>query len=174
MVNAPSWVQRIRTIPDYPVKGVLFRDLTPLWKDPSAFAEAQAQLCERVRGYDFDLVAAVEARGFIFAAPLALEYGKGFVPLRKPGKLPADTVEVEYELEYGIGRLQIHRDAVAPGQRVLVVDDLLATGGTSLACARLIEQLGGEVAAFAYVVELGSLGGRERLRGYPVESLVVL
>ncbi|MBE3590424.1 MAG: adenine phosphoribosyltransferase [Firmicutes bacterium] len=167
-------MERIRTIPDYPVPGVLFRDLTPLWKDPAAFAAAQSQLVERVRGLDFDLVAAVEARGFIFAAPLALSLGRGFVPLRKPGKLPADVVEVEYELEYGVGRLQMHRDAVSPGQRVLVVDDLLATGGTSLGCARLIEQLGGEVAAFAYVVELGSLGGRARLRDYRVESLVVL
>lgn len=174
MVNRVDWAARIRDIPDYPVRGVVFRDLTPLWQDPAAFRAAQRELTARCRTVPFDAVAAVEARGFIFASPLALAFERPFIPLRKPGKLPAATWAVDYELEYGHGRLEVHRDAIRPGWQVLVVDDLLATGGTSLAAARLIGEAGGAVAAFVFVVELGALSGRARLQGYRVESLVTL
>ena len=155
------------------MKGVIFMDLTPLFKDEAAFRWAISQLANPHRKDKVDLVAAVEARGFIVGAPLALELGVGFVPLRKPGKLPWKKKKITYQLEYGEEAIEIHEDAVKKGQRVLLVDDLLATGGTASAAAKLIEQLGGGIAGMAFVVELAYLKGRSKLKGYDVQSLLV-
>lgn len=162
----------IRDVPDFPIPGILFRDVTPLLRDPRGLREVVGRLAEEYRGREIDRVAGIESRGFIFGAPLAMALGVGFVPVRKPGKLPADTVRQEYALEYGTNALELHRDAVEPGERVLVVDDLLATGGTARASARLVEELGGVVAGVAFVIELTFLGGRDALAGYDVLSLV--
>lgn len=162
----------VRNIPDFPLPGVQFKDITTLIGNGPAFAEVIRLMADRYAGQGIDAVAGVESRGFIFSAPIALRLGVGLIPIRKPGKLPADTLEVEYELEYGTNRLEIHRDAVAAGARVLVVDDLLATGGTIGAACHLIERLGGSVVELAFVIELGFLGGRERLASYPIYSLI--
>jgi len=164
--------EHIRSIPDFPKPGILFRDITPLLSNPAVFRESIRRLADHYRGQGIDLVAAAEARGFIFAAPLALELGAGFVPVRKPGKLPFNTHSFHYELEYRSDTLEIHRDGVAPGQRVLLVDDLLATGGTIEACCRLIEQIGGKVAGCAFVIELKELKGADRIANYPIFSLI--
>lgn len=164
--------QFIRAVPDFPKPGILFRDITPLLGNPQAFGEAIRQLAEHYRGQKIDVVAAAEARGFIFAAPLALELGVGFVPVRKPGKLPFDTHAFHYELEYGTDTLEIHRDGIAPEQHVLLVDDLLATGGTIEACCRLVEKANATVAGCAFLIELGNLGGAERLAPYNPFSLI--
>jgi adenine phosphoribosyltransferase len=164
--------QLVRTIPDFPVKGILFRDITTLLKDGEAFQEAVDSLVERYEDQDIDLVAAVEARGWIFGAPLAYELGTGFVPIRKPNKLPAEKLAEEYALEYGQNVLEVHRDAIQPGDKVLLADDLLATGGSSSAAARLIEKLGGEVVGVAFLIELVDLHGREKLKKYDVFSLI--
>ncbi len=163
----------IRPIPDFPKPGILFRDITPLLADAAAFAEAIGRMAEPWRGAGLDAIAAVEARGFLFAGPLALELDVGVVPVRKPGKLPADTIAHEYELEYGRDRLEMHAGVLRPGSRVLVVDDVLATGGTAAACMRLIEAGGGQVAGAAFLVEIEPLGGRERLAPHRVESVLV-
>lgn len=168
----PSLPDFIRSIPDFPKPGILFRDITPLLSSATAFAEAVRQLAEHFRPVGVDVVAAAEARGFIFAAPLALELGVGFVPVRKPGKLPFDTHSFHYELEYGTDSLHVHIDGFAPGNRVLLVDDLLATGGTMEACCRLVERAGATVAGCAFVIELTSLGGAKRL--LPKESFSLL
>ncbi|MCS7305324.1 MAG: adenine phosphoribosyltransferase [Thermoguttaceae bacterium] len=162
----------IRSIPDFPKPGILFRDITPLLRSAEAFREAVRRLAEPFRTAGIQVVAAAEARGFLFAGPVALELGVGVVPIRKPGKLPWKTISWTYQLEYGTDTLQMHADAVSPGQRVLVLDDVLATGGTVEACCRMIEQAGGQVAGCAFLVELRSLGGRNRLEGYPVFSLI--
>ena len=162
----------IRAIPDFPKPGILFRDITPLLSSPEAFREAIRQLAEPFRGQTIDIVAAAEARGFIFAAPLALELNAGFVPIRKPGKLPFDTHAFHYELEYGTDTLEIHIDGISPGQKVLLVDDLLATGGTIEACCSLVEKTGAKVAGCAFVVELTSLGGAKRIYPHTVVSLL--
>jgi len=162
----------IRTIPDFPVQGIMFRDITPLLKDPRALRAAVEALAEPFSAERIDIVLAAEARGFIFGGALACRLGAGFVPVRKPGKLPAETVEKTYDLEYGTDTLTVHKDAVAPGQRVLVLDDLLATGGTAAACCELVEQLGGEVAACAFLIELSYLEGRRRLAGRRVVTLI--
>lgn len=162
----------IREVPDFPKPGILFYDITTLLKDPDGLRSVMQALGREVEALEFDVVAGIESRGFIFAPALAQAFGKGFVPVRKPGKLPADTEKIEYQLEYGSDALEIHRDAVAPGSRVLIVDDLLATGGTAAAVARLVEKLGGAVAGFAFVVELDFLSGREKLNGYSVHSLL--
>lgn len=162
----------IRDIPDFPQPGILFRDITPLLASPDALREAVRRLAEPFRGRDVDAVVAAEARGFIFAAPLALELNIGFVPIRKPGKLPFDTHAFHYELEYGTDTLEMHVDGVRKGDKVLVVDDLLATGGTVSACIRLLEQVGAEVAACAFVIELTDLGGTKKLHPHEVVSLV--
>ena len=154
----------IRDIPDFPKPGILFRDITPLLASPAAFREAIAQLAAHYRNAGISVVAAAEARGFIFAAPLALELGVGFVPVRKPGKLPFDTHAFHYELEYGTDTLEIHIDGVAPGQNVLLVDDLLATGGTMQACCRLVEKAGADVAGCA-VCDRAACTGRRRATG---------
>ena len=163
----------IRPIPDFPKPGILFRDLTPLLAEAEAFAEAIGRMAEPWRHAGLDAIAAVEARGFLFAGPLALALGIGVVPVRKPGKLPAETITHDYELEYGRDRLEMHSGVLRPGARVLVVDDVLATGGTAAACMRLIEAAGGIVAGAAFLVEIEPLGGRERLAPHRVESVLV-
>ncbi len=162
----------IRDVPDFPQPGVLFRDITPLLQDAVAFQFTIDQLAASYLGADLDIVAGIESRGFIFAAPLAYHLGLPLAPVRKPGKLPAARMSVEYELEYGEGQLDIHRDAVRPGQKVLVVDDLLATGGTARAAIQLLEMLGAKIAGLAFLVELEGLGGRQLLSGYPISSLI--
>jgi adenine phosphoribosyltransferase len=163
---------RIRDIPDFPRPGILFKDITPLLLDGAALREAVRELADWARPRGVDYVVAAEARGFILGAALAIELGAGFVPARKPGKLPHDTISAEYILEYGIDSLEMHADALAHGARVLVHDDLLATGGTARALADLVTGTGAEVVGCGFLVELGFLGGRERLAGYDVKALV--
>jgi adenine phosphoribosyltransferase len=162
----------IRAIPDFPKPGILFRDITPLLAEPRALREAIHQLADHYRTARIDYVAAAEARGFIFAAPLALELDAGFVPVRKPGKLPFDTHAFHYELEYGTDTLEIHVDGISPGKRVLLVDDLLATGGTVQACCKLVEKCGATIVGCAFVIELAGLGGRARIAPHEAFSLV--
>jgi adenine phosphoribosyltransferase len=162
----------IRSIPDFPKPGILFRDITPLLATPAAFREAIRRMAAHYAGRRIDVVAAAEARGFIFAAPLALELGAGFVPVRKPGKLPFDTHAFHYELEYGSDTLEMHIDGVRPGQTVLLVDDLLATGGTIAACCRLVERCGATVAGCCFLIELAGLGGAARVAPYESFSLL--
>ncbi len=164
--------QLIRNVPDFPKKGILFYDITTLLKDAKALREVLDTLATRYVNQNIDLVVGIESRGFIFAPALAYQIKAGFVPVRKPGKLPAETVKATYDLEYGKDSLEIHRDAIQQGQRVLVVDDLLATGGTAAAVTQLIRQLGGEVAGLAFLVELEFLSGRKKLTGYDVFSLL--
>jgi adenine phosphoribosyltransferase len=163
---------RIRDVPDFPTEGVIFKDLMPLIADPVYFAETIRQLADWARPREPALVFGAEARGFIFGAALAYALGAGFIAARKPGKLPRETLEATYALEYGTDSLHVHRDAVPVGARVVVVDDVLATGGTSRAKVQLVEQLGGVVAGVLFVIELDFLHGRERLTGYDVHSLI--
>lgn len=163
---------KIRNIPDFPKPGIQFKDITPLVKDPPSLRLAVHQLLHPFLGERLTAVAGMEARGFIFGSLLAWELGVGFVPLRKPGKLPYDVQSISYDLEYGSAQLEVHADALSPDDRVLLVDDLLATGGTATASCRLIERLGAEIAACAFVIELDELKGRERLAKYRVHSLV--
>ncbi len=163
---------RIRDIPDFPRPGILFKDITPLVRDPAALRLTVLQLLHPFLDDGITAVAGMEARGFIFGSLVAWELGVGFVPLRKPGKLPADVHSVSYDLEYGAATLEIHQDAVARGDRVLLIDDLLATGGTARASCELIERLGADVAGCCFVVELDDLGGRRYLSRYPVHSLL--
>jgi adenine phosphoribosyltransferase len=162
----------IRDIPDFPKPGILFRDITPLLADVNAFRECIRRMAEHYRDAGVDAIVAAEARGFIFAAPLALELNAGFVPIRKPGKLPFDTHAFHYELEYGTDTLEIHIDGVTAGQRVLVVDDLLATGGTVQACCKLIEKLDAKIVGCAFAIELVALGGRKTIAPYEAFSLL--
>jgi adenine phosphoribosyltransferase len=162
----------IRDVPDFPVPGILFKDITTLLRNAAALREVVTRLAEQYADAQVDIVAAIESRGFIFGAPLAVQLGAGFVPVRKPGKLPAQAISESYTLEYGTNTLEMHVDAIQPGQRVLVVDDLLATGGSARAAVNLVERLGGEVVGLAFVVELDFLNGRQKLTGYPVHSLV--
>jgi adenine phosphoribosyltransferase len=164
--------QFIRAVPDFPKPGILFRDITPLLGNPQAFRASIDQMAAHVRDLRVDVVAAAEARGFIFAAPLALALDVGFVPVRKPGKLPFDTRAFHYELEYGTDTLEMHRDGILPGQNVLLVDDLLATGGTVEACCRLVEASGAKVAGCTFLIELPALGGARRLARYRPFSLI--
>jgi len=169
----PAWLKaHVRDIPDYPKPGIVFKDITPLLAAPDAFAATVDALGAPFAGEHIDKVLGIEARGFVFAAPVAYHHVAGFVPVRKAGKLPWEIEREEYELEYGTDLLEIHRDAVAPGERVLIVDDVIATGGTAGATARLVERLGGEVAGFAFVLELGFLGGRAKIDRYPVHAVV--
>jgi adenine phosphoribosyltransferase len=163
---------KIREVPDFPKPGILFYDITTLLKEPSAFNDVIDRMAEPVKDDRIDLVVGMESRGFIFAAPLAYKLGAGFVPVRKLGKLPADTIEVEYDLEYGTAALEVHRDAIAEGQRVLIVDDLLATGGTVLGTIELVKRLGGEIAGLSFMVELTALHGRDKLGDYPIHTLL--
>lgn len=162
----------IRDIPDFPIEGILFKDITPLLQDAAAFRQAVDLLAERYVQSQVDVVVAIESRGFVFGAPLAYRLGAGFVPIRKPGKLPAETISVEYSLEYGTNTLQMHKDAIRPGQRVLVVDDLLATGGSARAAIELVERCGGIVTGVAFLIELEFLHGRAKLDGYDVYTLL--
>jgi len=164
--------EKIRNVPDFPKKGIVFRDITTLLKDAHALRYAVAKMKEKYAGKKIDLIVGPESRGFIFGAILAHELGIGFVPIRKPGKLPAKTEAHEYELEYGKDKIEIHCDAIKKGDNVLIVDDLLATGGTSEAAAKLVEKLGGKIAGFCFLIELGFLKGREKLKGYDIYSLI--
>ncbi len=163
---------RVRDVPDFPKEGIVFKDVMPLIADPEYFAETIRRLAEWARPREADLILGAEARGFIFGGALAYALGAGFIAARKPGKLPRETIEATFELEYGTDSLQVHRDAVAPGTRVIVLDDVLATGGTAKAKLELVEQLGGVVAGVVFVIELTFLHGRDRLDGYDVHSLI--
>jgi adenine phosphoribosyltransferase len=162
----------IRAIPDFPISGILFRDITPLLKDKQGFRQAIDLFVERFIGRGIDYVVGIEARGYILAAPIAYAIGAGFIPVRKPGKLPYDRLTEEYALEYGTNSLEIHADAIGKGERVLVVDDVLATGGTAAATGRLLERLGASVEAFAFLVELTALRGREQIAGAQIVTFV--
>ena len=162
----------IREVPDFPKKGILFYDITTLLEDKAGFRKVIDALTEQIRALRPDVVLGIEARGFIFAPALAYNLGAGFVPVRKPNKLPAESERISYELEYGMDTLEVHKDAVGPGMRVVIADDLLATGGTSLATAHLAEKLGAQVTALSFVIELEALKGRKRLAGYNVVSLL--
>ena len=168
-IHLEDW---IRDIPDFPQKGILFKDITPLLQDKAAFHAAMDRLAAHYAGAGIEAVVGVESRGFIFGAVLAYLLNCGFVPVRKFGKLPYQTVTVEYELEYGTNIVEIHTDAIKPGQRVLIVDDLLATGGTVSAAMELVEKLGGHIAGIAFLVELTFLRGREQLKGHDVFALI--
>lgn len=162
----------IRSIPDWPKKGILFRDITPLLADPKAFTAAIDALCDGFAEADVDYVAAVEARGFIFGAAVAKKLDAGFVPIRKKGKLPFETETVTYDLEYGTDTLEVHCDAVQKGAKVLMVDDLLATGGTMAAACELIEKIGGQIVGISFLIELSELAGRSKLSGYDVKTVM--
>lgn len=166
------WRGLVREIPDFPVDGVGFKDITPVLAHPGAFGACADALAERFAGAGVEMVAAAEARGFIFGIPVAERLGVGFAAVRKPGKLPAETVGVTYELEYGTDRLEMHVDSFAPGARVLIVDDVLATGGTARATCELVERASGQVVGLAFFVELAFLGGRHQLKRRRVESLL--
>lgn len=168
-IKLEDWV---RDIPDFPQKGVLFKDITPLLQDGAAFRAAVDRLAAHYAGAGIEAVVGVESRGFIFGAPLAYQLNCGFIPVRKFGKLPYQTVSVEYALEYGTNVVEIHTDAIKPGQRVLIVDDLLATGGTVMAAIELVEKLKGNIAGIAFLVELTFLKGREQLQGHDVFALI--
>ena len=162
----------IRDVPDFPIEGILFKDITTLIRDEEAFREVIDWMADQYADSKVDRIVAIEARGYIFGAPLAYKLGAGFVPIRKPGKLPAKTISESYELEYGTNTLEIHEDGIEPGQRVLVIDDLLATGGSARAAINLVERLGGKVIGVAFLIELDFLHGREKLVGYDVQSLI--
>lgn len=164
--------EKIRVIDDFPTKGISFKDITTLLKDADSLKNCINQMADRFKGIQIDMVVGPESRGFIFATPLAYLLNTGFVPVRKPGKLPAETISYEYSLEYGTDKLEMHQDSIKPGQKVLIVDDLLATGGTMYAAAKLVEKLGGEVVGLGFLIELEDLNGREKLKGYKVESLI--
>lgn len=169
--TAVVWQEQIRDIPDFPKPGIVFKDITPLLADGEAFAAVIDELADCI-GDDVDAIVGIESRGFIFGAALAQRLGMGLITVRKPGKLPAEVLSIEYELEYGVDRLEIHRDALTEGHRVVVVDDLLATGGTAAATVQLIRNLGAEVDACLFVIELGFLNGREALSGTTTHSLL--
>lgn len=173
--RSPFWMDLkslIRVVPDFPEPGISFKDITTLLKNGPALAEAVKRMADAFREENVDLVVGVESRGFIFGAPVAYELGVGFIIVRKPGKLPADKYRVDYELEYGHDALEMHKDAIQPGQRVLIVDDLLATGGTIAATCDLVRRAGGEIVGCAFLIELAHLGGRERLKGERIHTLV--
>ena len=172
-MSAAEYRSLIREVPDFPKPGILFYDITTLLKDPKAFAAIADELTAYYGGQRVSKVVGIESRGFIYGGILAQRLNAGFVPVRKPGKLPADCFEVKYSLEYGSNTLAIHRDAIGMGERVLIVDDLLATGGTAAATVSLVRQLGGEIVGLEFLVELKGLHGREKLVGYPVHSTII-
>lgn len=163
----------VRSIPDFPEPGIIFRDVTSILQDADGLHLAIDKLLEMVKDEEFDVVVGPESRGFIFGVPMAYELHKAFVPVRKAGKLPCETISAEYELEYGTAKIEIHRDAILPGQKVVIVDDLMATGGTMEAIVQLVEALGGQVVKICFVMELAGLKGRSRLEGYSVESSII-
>lgn len=162
----------VRAIPDFPEPGIIFRDVTSVLQDPDGLKLAIDSMIQLLDGTDFDVVAGTESRGFMFGVPIAYQLGKAFIPVRKKGKLPCETISAEYALEYGTAEIEIHKDAIKPGQRVVLVDDLIATGGTIEASIRLVEQLGGKVAKVIFLMELAGLKGREKLAGYEVASVI--
>lgn len=162
----------VRSIPDFPEKGIIFRDITTVIQSPEGLKLAIDGINEKLKGVDYDVVVGPESRGFIFGVPVAYANGKGFVPVRKKGKLPCETISQDYELEYGTATIEMHKDAIVPGQKVVIVDDLIATGGTTEAIIKLIEQLGGEVVKIIFLIELEGLKGREKLSGYDVDSVI--
>lgn len=162
----------VRSIPDFPEPGIIFRDVTSILQDPDGLKLSIDLIQEKLQGLDFDVIAGTESRGFIFGVPVAYNMHKAFVPVRKKGKLPCETVSREYALEYGTAAIEIHKDAIQPGQKVVVIDDLIATGGTIEAAVKLIEELGGEVVKIVFLMELAGLKGRERLKDYDVESVI--
>lgn len=163
----------VRSIENFPEEGIIFRDITTVLKDKDGLRLAIDGMKELLKDIEFDLLAGTESRGFIFGMPLAYDLGKGFVPVRKKGKLPCETVSREYDLEYGTAVMEIHKDAIQKGQKVVLVDDLIATGGTIEAAAKLVEELGGEVVKIIFLMELAGLNGREKLKGYDVDSLII-
>lgn len=170
--NTIKLTDYVRDIPDFPREGILFRDVTPLLGNPEALITAIAALCEPFANQKIDYVAGIEARGFIFGSAVACKLGCGFVPIRKPGKLPYHTESATYDLEYGSDTMEIHRDAIEPGSRVLIVDDLLATGGTMAAACQLVEKLNGKITGLAFLIELTALAGREKLGDYPIHTVI--
>ena len=162
----------VRTIPDFPEPGIMFRDVTSVLQDPDGLKLAIDAMIHLLDGVEFDFIAGTESRGFILGVPIAYELGKAFIPVRKKGKLPCETVSAEYELEYGTACIEIHKDSIKPGQKVVIVDDLIATGGTIEAAIKLVEQLGGEVVKVIFLMELAGLKGREKLAGYDVASVI--
>jgi adenine phosphoribosyltransferase len=169
MINLKKF---IRDIPDFPKKGIIFKDITPLIGDPKAFKTVINNLVKKYQGKKIDKILCVEARGFIFASALSYKLGVGIIPVRKPGKLPFKTVKETYELEYGTDTLEMHIDAIKKGDRVLIIDDLLATGGTVQACTRFVQKMGGKVAGIGFVIELGFLHGRDKLKGFDIYSII--
>ena len=162
----------VRTIPDFPEPGIMFRDVTSVLQNPDGLKLAIDSMIQLLDGVEFDVIAGTESRGFIFGVPIAYALGKAFVPVRKKGKLPCETVSAKYDLEYGTAEIEMHKDSVQPGQKVVVVDDLIATGGTIEASAKLIEELGGEVVKIIFLMELAGLNGRDKLKGYDVASVI--
>ena len=164
--------QYVRSIPDFPEPGIIFRDITSIIQNPVGLKKSIDGIVENLKGVDFDIVIGPESRGFIFGMPVAYALGKGFVPVRKKGKLPCETIEKEYSLEYGTAVIEMHKDAIKPGQKVVLVDDLIATGGTMEAAAKLVEKLGGEVVKMIFLIELAGLEGRKKLAKYDLASVV--
>ena len=162
----------VRSIPDFPEEGIIFRDVTSVIQDPDGLKLAIDGIDNLIKDLDFDVVVGPESRGFIFGVPVAYNFGKGFVPVRKKGKLPCETISAEYELEYGTATIEIHKDAIKKSQKIVIVDDLIATGGTTEAMIKLIEELGGEVVGIVFLMELEGLQGREKLKGYNVQSVI--
>ena len=163
----------IRSIPDFPEKGIIFRDVTSVLQDAEGLHLAIDQMQEKLEGVDFDVVLGPESRGFIFGVPIAYNMHKAFVPVRKKGKLPRATISQTYDLEYGTATIEIHKDAIQPGQKVVIIDDLIATGGTTEAIIKMVEELGGEVVKIVFLMELAGLKGRERLSGYDIDSAII-
>lgn len=163
---------KIRVVEDFPKEGISFKDITTLLQDGEAYKKAVDLCIEAAQDKEFDIIIGPEARGFLIGAPMSYATGKGFVPVRKPGKLPYETVKYEYELEYGTDALEIHKDSIKPGQKVLIVDDLLATGGTTLSTIKLVQQLGGEVVSVVFLIELEFLNGKDTLKDYDVKSII--
>lgn len=162
----------VRTIPDFPEPGIMFRDITSVLQDPDGLQAAIQGMEELLKDVEFDLVVGPESRGFIFGVPIAYNLKKGFIPVRKKGKLPCETVEMTYDLEYGTATIELHKDAIRPGQKVVIIDDLIATGGTIEAIVKLVEQLGGEVVKIVFLMELEGLNGREKLKGYNMDAVI--
>jgi len=172
MITEETMKQIIRDIPDFPSPGILFRDITPVLQNADAFREVTTTMTECVKPMNPEVIIGIESRGFMFGAPIALDLGIGFVPVRKVGKLPADTIKAEYALEYGTNIVEIHKDAIMPGMRAVIVDDLLATGGTARAAIQLVEELGGKVTGLSFLIELTFLNGRSVLNGYDIHAMV--
>lgn len=163
----------VKSIPDFPEKGIIFRDVTSVLQDAEGLHLAIEQMQEKLEGVDFDVVLGPESRGFIFGVPIAYNMHKAFVPVRKKGKLPRATISQTYDLEYGTATIEIHKDAIQPGQKVVIIDDLIATGGTTEAIIKMVEELGGEVVKIVFLMELAGLKGRERLSGYDIDSAII-